>query len=150
MSKDDCLDPYTPNASTISKDHTTAPEKGQITVSVGQGYDEALNVSNKIMSGTPGPSIQRSGKGKRKADKIVGEYEHLTHTLCSACMDRCARFDVIELDCKRHDDITQHVYCRAASLISSKPILRILRSDHLAAAVFASCYPLVFSFVHRS
>ncbi|KAF2028694.1 hypothetical protein EK21DRAFT_28255, partial [Setomelanomma holmii] len=35
-----------------------------------------------------------------------------THALCSACMEHCARFDVLELKCKRQEDATYHAYCR--------------------------------------
>jgi hypothetical protein len=65
-------------------------------------------------------------------------------------MDRHASFDVISLIASAMIILLSMRIVGAALLISSKPVLRILRSSRLVAAVFASCYPLVFNFVHRS
>ncbi len=51
-----------------------------------------------------------------KAKKNWRMYEANMNTLpthfVSACMDLCPRFDMLELGCKRQDDINNHAYCR--------------------------------------
>lgn len=59
------------------------------------------------------PSTRPLGKGKGKARDSATEDEHMTHTFCSACMEQCTRFDVLELGCKREGDDTYHAYCRS-------------------------------------
>lgn len=58
-------------------------------------------------------STRPLGKGKGRAKEGVFAYEHATHTFCSACMEQCTRFDVLELGCKREEDDTYHGYCRS-------------------------------------
>lgn len=63
-------------------------------------------------TGDAGPSCMHRSKGKGKAiDLSVGD-EHVTHALCSACMEPHPRFDIPQLDCKRPEDATNHAYCR--------------------------------------
>lgn len=71
----------------------------------------ALSVVEGPKSSTFTSSSSYTGKGKGKAKQVISD-NGITHALCSACMDRHPRFDVLELSCKRKDDIAPHAYCR--------------------------------------
>ncbi len=72
--------------------------------------DETDNIYHKVS--IAGPSTKQPVKGKEKLEDVRSEHEHITHAFCSACMDLCPRFDMLELGCKRQDDINNHAYCR--------------------------------------
>ena len=103
------------SASTItnSKVHiATTPDKTQSSIYFEQDYDGTFKVVDEPKTKASGPSSPVPSKAKAKAKEVNARDEHPTHTFCSACMDRHARFDVLELNCKRHDDVANHAYCR--------------------------------------
>lgn len=76
----------------------------------GGNFGTSTPMFQEYTSATPGPS-----KGKRKAVFQFEDEEDLarpTHGQCSACMERCPRFDLVELTCKREGDTLCHCYCR--------------------------------------
>jgi E3 ubiquitin-protein ligase RNF144 len=107
LSNDDAVFPYYASIAGIPEESTIAtPNKSQSIFPCGQELSK-LNVFAESRAEASDSANQRYSKGKRKAD------EHITHTLCSSCMDRHPRFDVIELGCKRKGDVAYHAYCRS-------------------------------------
>ncbi|CAO2653510.1 Nn.00g029210.m01.CDS01 [Neocucurbitaria sp. VM-36] len=114
LSDEDCLASYAPSITVKPNSHITiAPEEPQFTLSFDHEPIETYAILKKSAYGTSGPSSQQATKGKRKAEDVGDEIEHMTHTFCSACMDRHARFDVLELTCRRPNDLSNHAYCRS-------------------------------------
>lgn len=107
LNDEDCLSLYSPNTTTTSKAPiTTEADEFQPTFF----FDHMPG--DKLTGATATSSTPQPPKGKRNAKDPVGGDDHITHTFCSACMERHARFDVLELGCRRQGDVTDHAYCR--------------------------------------
>lgn len=90
----------------------TTLDDTQPSVFLEQSYGGTFKVVDEPKSNASGPSVQVPFKGKGKAKDMGAAHEHTTHIICAACMDRHARFDALELGCKREGDVTCHAYCR--------------------------------------
>ena len=111
--EDDNQDLYMSFASTIMEEHAmmtledSAPPFS--TYSLGQ-WNGVADASSTVIAESSTRNLSK-GKGKASSDSHTGG--RATHTFCSACMEECARFDTLELECKRPGDTVQHAYCRS-------------------------------------
>jgi E3 ubiquitin-protein ligase RNF144 len=104
---------YSEFASATAEDHVILALSGSDPALSTCYTEQICGTSGGATTNHAESSTKHLSKGKRKATGTSHEEEHVTHILCSACMEQCARFDALELSCKRPGDITCHAYCRS-------------------------------------
>lgn len=126
---DDDQDAYLSFASAIMEDYTLMTLKDSAppfsTYSLAR-WNEVADDSRTTIAES---STKNLLKGKGKASSNSYTDGHVTHTFCSACMEQWARFDTLELNCKRPGDVIQHVYCRGC-------LIDLLRTSLIDTTLF--------------
>ena len=104
---------YVALASAITGDQNiTTLDKAFPTFST-SSHEQFYEIAGDEIANSAESSTRQLSKGKRRREETAHGNDHVTHPFCSACMEQCARFDVLELGCKRQDDATSHAYCRS-------------------------------------
>lgn len=106
---DDCHNSYSPLISATTEHYiVTIPENFPVYST--RSFDVAAGDG---VANNAGSSTRHTAKGKGKALDLPDGHEHVTHALCSACMELHPRFNIVQLGCKRPEDATHHAYCRS-------------------------------------
>jgi E3 ubiquitin-protein ligase RNF144 len=109
---EDVQDAYSSFANAMAEDHTSMTLEGSAPPFSTYRPDRWNQVDDDLSTNIAESSTRNTSKGKGNASGNSYADEHITHTFCSACMEQCARFNTLELKCKRPGDIAQHAYCR--------------------------------------